>query len=401
MGLISERKQLLYRIEQRAKAVERLVAGALVQDSKSRIIIFHENIAEVMRIFDALREAGYAVVAEHSELPEKIRARAIQLFREGTAQIIVSAKSLVEGFNVPSADIGIVVASSTSVRQRIQTLGRLLRKTDAAKQARLIVLFAERTVDEMIYEKADWNGFVGADRNEYFRWSNVEQANPIRVSGAPRAYVPSDSELDAESLLIGGRYPGKLEGEIFTVDTSGTVFDSSRRPVPLESEVLAQLREFKGGGRIVITPRRFHVVRMPRTSSDGEPVYLGRLLELPKAASTECNKLEFELVPGGEYPIARASGQNFSVLQRDARLIARKEKGRVRFVPPLSNIFNPEKRTRLEKIQAEVRNAYRKGHQISKVFVNDLGHVGYLHQGRAYFLGYAPDGPSGFTLEEF
>jgi hypothetical protein len=37
---------------------------------------------------------------------------------------------------------------------------------------------------------------------------------------------------------------------------------------------------------------------------------------------------------------------------------------------------------------------------MSKTFVNHLGHVGYLHQGRTYFVGLAPEGADGFALDE-
>jgi superfamily II DNA or RNA helicase len=250
IGLIAERKQFLYRIGQRAKAVERILTDALTRDARSRVIIFHESIAEVMSIFARLRRLGYRAVAEHSEFSDRIRAQAISLFRLGTAQIIVSAKSLIEGFNVPSADIGIVVAASSSVRQRVQTLGRLLRRgeNEDAKRARLIVLFAENTVDDMIYEKADWNGFVGAERNEYFRWPDVENMPPIRVADAPREYIPADFELDSELLKPGQNYPGKLDGDTFTVDTGGTVLDARNRPIKLNADMMVRWRDFRGGG---------------------------------------------------------------------------------------------------------------------------------------------------------
>jgi superfamily II DNA or RNA helicase len=94
ISLITERKQLLYRIEQRFKAVERLVTTAVTNDPNTRIIIFHESISEVMALFARLRKLGHRVVAEHSEFPDRLRAQAISLFRSGTAQIVVSAKSL-------------------------------------------------------------------------------------------------------------------------------------------------------------------------------------------------------------------------------------------------------------------------------------------------------------------
>ena len=80
-----------------------------------------------MKLFALLLKHNLPAVVDHSKLPEKFRSESIHMFREGAAQILVSAKTLVEGFDVPEADVGIVVASSSSVRQRIQTLGRILR----------------------------------------------------------------------------------------------------------------------------------------------------------------------------------------------------------------------------------------------------------------------------------
>jgi len=401
IGLIADRKQLLYQIEERSKAVERLVREAIQRDHSSRIIIFHESIAEVMNIFAHLRRVGYRVLAEHSDLSDRTRAQAISLFRSGTAQVLVSAKSLIEGFNVPSADIGIVVAASSSVRQRIQTLGRLLRRGEGngSKRARLIVLFAENTVDDRIYEKADWNGFVGAERNEYFRWVNVADTSPTRLSAAPREYVPADYELDANNLKLGMPYPGKFEGESFTVDTGGTVLDAHNRPVELDQDIISRLSEFRGGGRFLVTPKSHHVLKLTRNTAGTEAIFLGRLPGPLRSATGRVSTADLNPNPGDEYPIQLASGKTFSVLQRDERLIARKERGQPVFVERLEKITDVEKRSRLENIQAGLKTAYRKGHLISRIFVNDLGHVGYLYQGQAYFLGNAPEGTAGFSFE--
>ncbi len=402
IGLITDRKQLLYQIEERAKAVERLVGEAIERDPSSRIIIFHESIAEVMNIFARLRRLGYRALAEHSELSDRTRAQAISLFRSGNAQILVSAKSLIEGFNVPSADIGIVVAASSSVRQRIQTLGRLLRRGEGngSKRARLIVLFAENTVDDRIYEKADWNGFVGAERNEYFRWINVEETTPIRVNSAPREYVPADYELDPASLRLGMPYPGKFEGETFTIDTGGTVLDAHNHPVELDQDVMARLSEFRGGGRFLVTPKCHHVLKLSRNTAGNEAIFLGQLSGPLRISTEKISTAELNPAPGDEYPLQLAVGKTFSVLQRDERLIARKERGQPLFVERSDKITDIERRSKLEQIQVGLRGAYRKGHLISKIFVNDLGHVGYLYQGKAYFLGNAPEGPAGFSFEK-
>jgi superfamily II DNA or RNA helicase len=400
IGLISERKRLLYTSEQRFKAVDRLIHDALAADANSRIIIFHESIAEVMALFARLRRLGYAVVAEHSEFPDRLRAQAISLFRRGVAQIIVSARSLIEGFNVPSADIGIIVAASSSVRQRIQTLGRLLRRgANAAedKKARLIVLFAADTVDEMIYEKADWHAFVGAERNEYFQWKDVESSEPERVSSGPRVYIPGDVEIIPEHLLVGRKYPGKLDGEIYSIDTTGTVYNANRQPIELVPDLAKMLSDFEVGGRFLVTPKRFHLVKL---MGQADALYLGQLKELPRPGSSSTLFAIDDLHQGSDYPIHLAHGRTYSVLQRDARLVAKKERGRVSFVRSLDKENDPIKRSRLEDIQRALRGIYQGGRQISKIFVNDLGHVGYLYQGQAYFIGIAPEGNAGFVFDD-
>ena len=106
VALTGQRKQLVYHAKARALAVERLVEQALADAEDTRILLFHESVAEVMRIFALLRQKGVPVVAEHSQLPDALRAESLHLFRTGAARVLVSARSLIEGFDVPAADGG-------------------------------------------------------------------------------------------------------------------------------------------------------------------------------------------------------------------------------------------------------------------------------------------------------
>jgi hypothetical protein len=351
-----------------------------------------------MTLFDRLRQRGYSVVAEHSEFPDRLRAQAIRLFRQGAAQIIVSAKSLIEGFNVPTADIGVIVAASSSVRQRIQTLGRLLRRgTSQKKHARLVVLFAADTVDEMIYEKADWHAFVGAERNEYYRWKDVGDGQPERQLEPPRAYVPSDSEIDERLLIPGEIYPARSEGRMYSVDTTGTAFDLDKQPIEVSAALQKYLSEFATGGRFLVTLNKFHLVKF---ISQSAPIYLGQLDGLPGPDTSAMPSNLDEFSPGDVYPVKLARGKIFSVLQRDRRLIALKQRGQVRFVRPADSEPDPAKKAQLEAILKILSTVYQGGRQISKIFVNELGHVGYLYNGQAYFVGIAPEGDAGFVFDD-
>lgn len=406
ISLTNERKLLLYRLDARLQAVREIIRRAFVAYKNPRIIIFHESIDDVMLIFDSLRRLSLPVVAEHSEFPDKMRSESIRLFRDGAAQIIVSARSLIEGFNVPSADIGIVAAASGSVRQRIQTLGRLLRPNPGKdKRARLIVLYASRTVDEMIYEKADWEAFIGADRNEYYLWPDIERGEPQPVADPPRRPPVTDADVNVESLIPGAAYPGMFEGKIYGVDTQGNVTDdagSLYEPTPSLRRILKQF--MRGGGRFAVTPTRHFLLKMQRDEKSSAPVFLGVAPEpLFRDADTARSNGPFEgdsrLGVGSVYPFSVAGAKRFSVLQRDSRLIAKKGAGGIKFVVPPEKVPDVAKAALLREIIGELRGVYRSGRQISKIFVTLSGDVVYSHDGRYHFVGKAPEGQDGFAFE--
>ncbi len=406
ISLTGERKRVLFRMEERANAVVRILREAFAGNPETKAILFHESIDEVMRLFTLLRAEGLAVVAEHSEFPDGMRATSLRLFRQGTARVIISAKSLIEGFNVPSADLGIIVAASSSVRQRVQTLGRLLRKSKSGdgteKHAVLHVLYASKTVDELIYEKADWEHFVGADRNQYFLWPDVENTAPQPVSKAPRAPSPDETAVDETELRPGETYPGNIDqGLAFTRDTQGTIRTDDGLLIEPHTELLTILKfSLKAAGRFRMTPSRWFILELEKTQGGWRGVYLGRIASpIRLVVHPEGDQNEREWKPGDDYPLNRAIGKTFSVLQRDQRLLATKIHGQVRFVPPLDEESDNDKRAVLSRIQSFLRTTYNKGHRINKVTVTKEGHVVYIWQNRAYFIDHAPEGAGGFVFE--
>ncbi len=409
ISLLGERKRLLYRIESRSSAVEQILQHHLEQYREAKAILFHESIEEVMRLFVRLRELGFEVVAEHSRFPDSMRATSIRLFRDGVARVIVSARSLIEGFNVPSADIGIVVAASASVRQRIQTLGRLLRKNrlndGSEKSAKLFVLYARDTVDELIYEKADWEHFVGAERNDYYRWNPLEGSPPIATSEPPRRPPLSEDEIASSKIQPRDEYPGDLSlGLTYSLDTQGNIRDESGNPIQPHPELRNVLTHSgRRPGRFRVTPKRFLVFALEKdTVGAWRGAYLGRLKSLPEPSTgSDLVASPAQMVAGGNfYPLAKARGRTFHVLQRDRRLIARKDRGQIRFVLPLEQIPDPEKRAATERIQQALREAHAKGHRVNRITVTPEGDVVYVFDNQAYFVGQAPEGPDGFQFEE-
>jgi superfamily II DNA or RNA helicase len=406
LGLTAQRKRLLFRMEDRTRATLKILREAFAENPSSRAILFHESIEEVMALFTVLRSEGFAVVAEHSDFPDAMRAESLRLFRQGVAQVIVSARSLIEGFNVPSADLGIVVAASSSVRQRIQTLGRLLRISRASdgseKHATLYVLYGADTVDELIYEKADWEEFVGAERNLYFHWPDVEHTSPVEVQAPPRRPVLGELSVDSSSLRAGDTYPGNTdEGQEYTRDSQGTIRTVNGQLIEPHEELAGVLKQSrKPAGRFRITPTKRYVIELEKTDAGWRGVYLGALgspVRNVKLAADQTIRQNWQ--PGDDYPLDRVSGKTFSVLQRDPRLIARKERGRAVFVLPNDRISDPDKRRALLQIQTFLRSVYQKGHRISKITVTKEGHVVYVFDNQAVFAGLAPEGAQGFIFE--
>lgn len=180
-------------------------------------------------------DASVGIRLEHSRLADSVRASALDDFRSGRAAVLVSVKSLIEGIDVPDADVGIWVASSSSVRQRVQALGRVLRRQfddDApVKHAEMHLLYIADTVDDLIYAKEDWGDLTGEGANRYWRWPLDPELPPEPQDGPPRTPRPTEEQ---EWERLGGRPPtepqvwnGVIVGQEYSVDHMGTVPNAS------------------------------------------------------------------------------------------------------------------------------------------------------------------------------
>lgn len=285
IGLSNRRKRLLYRAKSRSDIVLGILSEA-AEDREGRTIVFHESIQEIESLFLRAVEMGLPAVLEHSQLPDSIRADNIDAFRRGIARIIISAKSLVEGFNVPSADLGIIVASSSSVRQRIQSLGRMLRRKSGGRTAQIIVLYVRDTEDEAIYEKADWESVVGAERNRYFHWRSVAGGEPwssglSEESRAPRSYRASSWETDVSDLRSGDLYPAQTNGYDLRVDQSGNLRTDDGVLVRASREIIEQIVARNPYRRARLTPAGHLIVRVDAQGSDEADWQFLGTVELP------------------------------------------------------------------------------------------------------------------------
>lgn len=130
-----------------AESVAKLIkTSEIINETKTKkIIVFAESINSL--IYLRARISPERLVLEyHTKVKKKEREVAIKLFRESKDAVLLSARCLDEGIDVPDCDTAIVMSGTSSVRQFIQRLGRILRPA-VGKSATLYELYIKDTVD--------------------------------------------------------------------------------------------------------------------------------------------------------------------------------------------------------------------------------------------------------------
>lgn len=146
---------LIRRSKVSANALTRLpVAAKIVEQNRmERTIIFHESIAAANQLYATLIKRNQSATIYHSKIAEVTRRDNLRLFRNGSYSVLVTCKALDEGMNAPETTLAIIASSTSSTRQRIQRLGRVLRPAPKKSKAIIYTLYAtdqekERLVSE-------------------------------------------------------------------------------------------------------------------------------------------------------------------------------------------------------------------------------------------------------------
>ena len=132
------------RLLQGAPAKLRLLAELLQRHRNGRVIVFTNDNATVYEISRRL-----LLPAITHQTPIKERRHLLAAFAEGSLPVLVTSRVLNEGVDVPSADVAIVLSGTSTVREHVQRLGRILRPQEG-KQAILYELIVADSVDERV-----------------------------------------------------------------------------------------------------------------------------------------------------------------------------------------------------------------------------------------------------------
>lgn len=130
-----------------SNAVEKMdkLLDIIKEEKDKKIIIFNETIKMAETERKLLKKNGYKSEIYHSKNKDQ---SAIENFREGKVNILISVKSLNEGLDVKDVDVGIRVAGTNQDRDTIQRLGRSLRVIEGKTKARYYQLYCDDTIEK-------------------------------------------------------------------------------------------------------------------------------------------------------------------------------------------------------------------------------------------------------------
>lgn len=149
LNLSYKRKSLVCLASARISCVYDLVKRL---DSKEKILIFSERISQVNELHRLL-QAYYPekVGRYHSQMGKQANKNILERFRTGDIKILIACKAVDEGVDIPDVSIGIIMSGTATLRQRVQRLGRIIRKNNEKKHPALYYLHITETVEDSCF----------------------------------------------------------------------------------------------------------------------------------------------------------------------------------------------------------------------------------------------------------
>ncbi len=149
MRLAYRRKSLVCMAASRQTCVLQLLQ--LLPNSQ-KVLIFGERIRQAEELYQQLKGLYPGKIGRyHSEMGELANRNALNRFRNGELRILIVCKAIDEGVDVPDASIGIILSGTSSRRQQIQRLGRIIRNAEGKERASLYYLHLTDSSEEQLF----------------------------------------------------------------------------------------------------------------------------------------------------------------------------------------------------------------------------------------------------------
>lgn len=130
------------RIQAACALIERLPPGR-------QLLVFGERIRQAEELYKILKQMyPQQIACFHSQNGALANRNALERFRRREVRILIACKSLDEGLDLPDLSAALILSGTSSQRQRIQRLGRILRNTAGKEAASLYYFHVEESNEE-------------------------------------------------------------------------------------------------------------------------------------------------------------------------------------------------------------------------------------------------------------
>ena len=157
-----KRSRLVNESTQRKYVASKLILNNL----KRKKIVFCESIKQSEEIKEICEENGLSTVVYHSQMKQSDRISVLNDFQSDYYHTLIGCKALDEGFDVPDIDFGLIVSQTKTDRQRIQRLGRTIRKSKNKQKPIIYTLYTTEDEYSSLYEEQFENPEVEVEWKE-------------------------------------------------------------------------------------------------------------------------------------------------------------------------------------------------------------------------------------------
>ena len=160
--LLFKRSRLVNNSNQRKYVASKLILNNL----KRKKIIFCESISQAEEIREECKNNDLDTVIYHSKMKQSDRVSVLNSFQSNYYHTLIGCKALDEGFDVPDIDFGIIVSQTKTSRQRIQRLGRTIRKSKGKEKPIIYTLYTTEDEYSSLYEEQFSNPHIEVEWKE-------------------------------------------------------------------------------------------------------------------------------------------------------------------------------------------------------------------------------------------
>jgi superfamily II DNA or RNA helicase len=178
--MFNQRRKLIANADGKFDALDGLLPSIRAAE---RTIIFTQTKVAAEQAVSRLKTAGLKAKVLDSTMSMDERKAIFADFENGDEDVVAAPILLDEGVDVPAADLAIVLASSRSKRQMIQRMGRVLRKKQDERLARIAILYINASME-------DWT------TSEYSSYEDIIDS----VADAVEVFGPEDLDEACDFL---------------------------------------------------------------------------------------------------------------------------------------------------------------------------------------------------------